>query len=205
MRVEGVRRGGASPAPAGGGRARVRGRGHLIRPSVRTGAHSPQGEGKRDVGDAVPYGCAADAGLRRRGGACPSRNESSRKMSGSTRNCPIRSQGPFTNGPLCRPRVRERGARSSQAVRRPRDVEDAVPYGQRKNGISRRKIPFSYTVSYTVILPRFSYSFQAATCSRSHWANSSMPSPVRAQMGMIFMLGLRRRTYSRHLSRSKSK
>ncbi len=135
--------------------------------------------GPRDVEDAVPYGMTQISGVvrRPREGQAP----------------PLRGGGGRT---WCENRARVRICGTSRTP---------SPTGQRKNGISRRKIPFSYTVSYTVILPRFSYSFQAATCSRSHRANSSMPSPVRAQMGMIFMLGLRRRTYSRHLSRSKSK
>ena len=44
---------------------------HLIRPSVRTGAPSPQGEGKRDVGDAVPYRYDAGRRGRARAGAAP--------------------------------------------------------------------------------------------------------------------------------------
>ena len=47
--------------------------------------------------------------------------------------------------------------------------------------------------------------FQALISARSQSANSSMPSPVRAQMGMIFIFGLSRHTYSLHFSMSKSK
>ena len=48
-------------------------------------------------------------------------------------------------------------------------------------------------------------SFQARICSRSQSAHSSIPSPVLAEMGMIFMLGFRRRTYFSQASISKSK
>ena len=49
------------------------------------------------------------------------------------------------------------------------------------------------------------YACHALTCSFSQSAHSSMPSPVRAQIGMTLAFGLRKATYSRHLSMSKSK
>ena len=49
------------------------------------------------------------------------------------------------------------------------------------------------------------YACHWLTCSFSQAVHSSMPSPVRAQMGMTFACGLRIATYSRHLSMSKSK
>ena len=49
------------------------------------------------------------------------------------------------------------------------------------------------------------YACHAFTCSRSQSVHSAMPSPVLAQMGMTFALGLRMAIYSRHLSISKSK
>ena len=50
-----------------------------------------------------------------------------------------------------------------------------------------------------------SHTRQAITSLRSQAAHWSIPSPVFAQIGITCAFGLRRRMYSRHLSRSKSK
>ena len=50
-----------------------------------------------------------------------------------------------------------------------------------------------------------SYSIQLLISPRSQAAHSAIPSPVRAEMGMIFILGLSLRTYFSQFSRLKSK
>ena len=127
--------GGASPSPTETDVPGCEVGRHLIRPSVRTGAPSPQGEGKRDVEDAVPYGMmqisGAGANLRE-GQAPPLRGECEavrcRRRGGRPRP-PVDMNEGWRNGPPGRRPLR---MRSRQAVRRPREGQ-APPLRGRTN------------------------------------------------------------------------
>ena len=152
-----------TPAPTGADVPGCEVGGHLIRPSVRTGAPSPQGEGKRAVGDAGPYGRVTIARVRspREGQAPPLRGRTNAGAgTGDTSSAPVCALGHLplkgkASGPSRTPAptgtdvpgVRNRGrgkplpygdGRAGVRVRQ-RAVGDAGPCGDGRTGVRVRQ------------------------------------------------------------------